>query len=58
MVLEKDLCLTDDDWFSQGMNDALTGRPKQALAEDPCAASQYDLRYSEGSIRLPHKVQG
>jgi hypothetical protein len=56
MIGEKDLCLTDDDWFSQGMDDALSGRPKQASAEDPCAASQYDLGYNEGLIRHPHNV--
>jgi hypothetical protein len=45
--------LTDDDWFSQGKNDAWSGRTKQAPIEDPSDASQYDLGYSEGSTRNP-----
>ena len=57
MIGEKDLCMsTDDDGFSQGMDDALLRRPKQAPTDDPCAASQYDLGYSEGSIRHTHTI--
>jgi hypothetical protein len=51
MNLEKAVNLTDDDWFSQGLNDAWSRRPKRAHVEDPCSASQYDLGYSEGLIR-------
>ena len=54
MIVKKDLCMTDNDWFSRGIDDAMSGRTKQALAMDPCAASQYDLGYSEGLIRHPH----
>jgi hypothetical protein len=48
--------LADDDWFSQGKNDAWSGRPKQAPIEDPSAASQYDLGYCEGSTRNPPTI--
>lgn len=56
MNVKKDLCMTDNDWFSRGMDDAISGRTKQNLSEDPCAASQYDLGYSEGLIRHPHNL--
>jgi hypothetical protein len=48
--------MTDADCFNQGKEDAWSGRPKEASAEDPCAASQYDLGYSEGLIRHPHNI--
>ncbi|MGB8699321.1 MAG: hypothetical protein WCD18_07895 [Thermosynechococcaceae cyanobacterium] len=44
---------TDEEWFGHGKSDAWLGKAKQAPEEDPCAASQYDLGYSEGSTRHP-----
>lgn len=48
-----DVCLTSEDWFNQGKEDAWIGRSKQPPINDPVAASLYDLGYSEGTSRKP-----
>lgn len=56
MIQESDIVKTDEDWFYVGENDAWCGRPKQAPEGNPCAASQYDLGYSEGLTRRPPNI--
>ena len=59
MVAEFTTSTSNEDWFSLGKNDAWAGYPRQAPAEDPLAASLYDLGYSEGlTQRSPNGIRG
>jgi hypothetical protein len=47
------VCMTQEDWFNLGKEDAWSGRSKCPPEQDPQAASLYDLGYSEGAIERP-----